>query len=388
MGLVTKEVEINISGSTQKYYENLGYEIPRRKKNGRMSVQRNAKIIIKTEDLSEKSNIHVDVECDGCKKILNLKYLVYIKYRHGVSYYCHSCSPKIFNSGENNPSWNPNKTDEEREHGRKIPEYNIFIRKVLKRDKYTCQCCGQEHGDLEVHHLDGYDWYIEGRTDETNGICLCSTCHKAFHSKFGYGGNTKKQYEEWIGYAIGELERYNGILLTTKQVYDYERDEFFDSAKTYAKTFNVGVSEVRRCCNHDIRTKKRKDKNGIVKIEQYRINTVKGHHLFWLDEYVQMSEEEIFEFIENSSSKLCRKNICITTGEIFKTLKQSSDKYDISMSAICQCCNNEKNSAGKLPDGTPLKWMYYEDFLKLPVEEQNKILSRNQEPSTDGSFIM
>ena len=48
----------------------------------------------------------------------------------------------------------------------------------------------------------------------------------------------------------------------------------------------------------------------------------------------------------------------------------------------------KQNYAGKLSDGTPLKWMYYEDFLKLPQEEQNEILSRNQESSSDGSFIM
>lgn len=42
---------------------------------------------------------------------------------------------------------------------------------------------------------------------------------------------------------------------------------------------------------------------------------------------------------------------------------------------------------GKLPDGTPLKWMYYEDFLKLPQEEQNEILEKNKDSSNDGSFI-
>ena len=51
-------------------------------------------------------------------------------------------------------------------------------------------------------------------------------------------------------------------------------------------------------------------------------------------------------------------------------------------------CNKNMEYAGKLSDGTKLKWMFYEDFLKLPIEEQNEILSRNQESSNDGSFIM
>ena len=42
---------------------------------------------------------------------------------------------------------------------------------------------------------------------------------------------------------------------------------------------------------------------------------------------------------------------------------------------------------GKLSDGTPLQWTYYEDFLKLPIEEQNEILSRNKGSSNDGSFL-
>ena len=81
--------------------------------------------------------------------------------------------------------------------------------------------------------------------------------------------------------------------------------------------------------------------------------------------------------------------ICITTGELFQMIKDGGEKYNIkNPSNISECCTSKKKSAGKLSDGTPLKWMFYDDFLKLPIEEQNKILSRNQESSNDGSFIM
>ena len=70
-------------------------------------------------------------------------------------------------------------------------------------------------------------------------------------------------------------------------------------------------------------------------------------------------------------------------------LKDGGEKYNIkNPSNISECCRGKKLSAGKLPDGTPLQWIFYDDFLKLPIEEQNKILSRNQESSNDGSFIM
>ena len=63
MGLITKEVEVCVCSNKQKYYESLGYNIPREKNNnGRMRVPRGSKIKVKVEHLSEKSGIRVNVE--------------------------------------------------------------------------------------------------------------------------------------------------------------------------------------------------------------------------------------------------------------------------------------------------------------------------------------
>ena len=113
---------------------------------------------------------------------------------------------------QNNNNWNADKTDEERENGRKYLEYTYFIKRVLARDKYTCQCCGNKGQNLEVHHLDGYEWCKEKRTDDTNGITLCHNCHKNFHSIYGNGGNTKEQFDEWFG-SIIKLLKYNEFQL-------------------------------------------------------------------------------------------------------------------------------------------------------------------------------
>ena len=57
--------------------------------------------------------------------------------------------------------------------------------------------------------------------------------------------------------------------------------------------------------------------------------------------------------------------------------------------SISSCCKGKLKSSGKLPDNTKLVWMYYENFLKLPIEEQNKILNRNKDLSNNGkSFII
>ena len=64
--------------------------------------------------------------------------------------------------------------------GEMYDNYNIR-QYVLKRDNYTCQCCGK-HGDgvkLHVHHLETRK---TGGNAPSNLITLCEDCHKAIHA--------------------------------------------------------------------------------------------------------------------------------------------------------------------------------------------------------------
>lgn len=100
--------------------------------------------------------------------------------------------------GKNNPNYNSNLTNEEREQGRNIDGYTEWRDEVKRLANFTCDICGDNRGgNLVSHHLDGYDWCKERRMDVTNGVCLCECCHKEFHHIHGYGDNTKEQYEQF-----------------------------------------------------------------------------------------------------------------------------------------------------------------------------------------------
>ena len=274
--LIIKEVEVVLNSNNIKYYEDLGYKIPRQKnKWGRIGTPKGTKITVKVGDLPKQSNIKIKVQCDECDKKYMLPYYAYNKHNHNGKTYCNKCSNTIFISGENNGRWNSNLSYEERQTCRKHPKYTEFIKKVLIRDNYTCQCCGKKKeisGRLIVHHLDGHDWCEDKRTDETNGVTLCEECHKNFHSIYGYGGNTKEQFEKWIGHAVSELEKYNGELPTTRKVYCIEEDKIYDSAMTLAKEWGIkNNGYIYNVCNHK---------------KSYK--TVKGKHLLWLDEYLKI----------------------------------------------------------------------------------------------------
>lgn len=322
MGLISNFVYVNLTNKNKKYYKNKGYLFSNKEKT----------IKVKVEDLPNGSHAKVSVKCDNCNEILSIEWRVFVSHVHNNIYYCghnkNNCCNKILLKGELNgfygkkhteeskknmsknnwskkhkgelsPNWNPKITEEERFLKRSInPKYTEFIKKVLARDNYTCRCCGQFQGDIETHHLDGYDWCKEKRTDETNGITLCKTCHKNFHSIYGYGGNTKEQFEEWLGQAV-ELVKYEGELPTTKKIYCIEEDKIYDSADEICEEWDYKYSSnIYDVCNHKIKNRKSNDK-----IIAYECKTVKGKHLLWYDEYITMSKEEVENFLKTNPSK-------------------------------------------------------------------------------------
>lgn len=56
--------------------------------------------------------------------------------------------------------------------------YDHFRESVLRRDGYRCQMpgCDSRHR-LEVHHIEKYAKNAHQRTDVSNGITLCRSCH-------------------------------------------------------------------------------------------------------------------------------------------------------------------------------------------------------------------
>lgn len=76
--------------------------------------------------------------------------------------------------------------------------YAIWRKSVFERDNYTCCNCGKRGDILNAHHLNGYNWFEDGRLDINNGVTLCKKCHDNFHKIYGKGNNTEKQFIEFI----------------------------------------------------------------------------------------------------------------------------------------------------------------------------------------------
>ena len=140
------------------------------------------------------TNHPLKVKCDKGHIITTLTFHNFIK---GIG--CKYCWNN-YNRGKNNARWNINLSDEERLQERDIQENTYWIKKVLKRDKHNCQCCGEKGNghNLNVHHLEGYHWCKELRFEVSNGITLCKTCHKSFHKDFSNAWNTSEQFYQFL----------------------------------------------------------------------------------------------------------------------------------------------------------------------------------------------
>jgi 5-methylcytosine-specific restriction endonuclease McrA len=72
--------------------------------------------------------------------------------------------------------------------GRKTPRkkhslwrYKNWTKKILSRDNFTCQDCGQHGGNLQAHHIKSWSEFPKMRYWLSNGITYCPKCHWKRH---------------------------------------------------------------------------------------------------------------------------------------------------------------------------------------------------------------
>jgi 5-methylcytosine-specific restriction endonuclease McrA len=81
---------------------------------------------------------------------------------------------------------------------------------VKGRDGNRCQVCGvgKMPRNIHAHHIESWSDNPHLRTELSNGVSLCKKCHMRFHDRYGRGGNTRAQYNEFVEqYKTGVVKK-------------------------------------------------------------------------------------------------------------------------------------------------------------------------------------
>ena len=152
---------------------------------------KNGDVLVTPDNLYQGSSRHVNYICVACGKQHSV-----IPYSYKYGGY-RTCNANRFKSGEEHPNYKPELTEEYRTRRRMRKEDKEWTQQVLCRDEYTCKKCLSKGATLHAHHIFPYSSFPDKRTEMSNGITLCHSCHFGFHQEFGKSGEQPRLGSDW-----------------------------------------------------------------------------------------------------------------------------------------------------------------------------------------------
>ena len=128
-----------------------------------------------------------------------------------------SCGCLHRRKGADHPAWDASITSDERAiraqrwRTQQIVTWRLA---VFMRDGRRCVKCAAGACALNAHHLDGFDWCIDGRYDVDNGTTLCVPCHREYHARFGYRNTRSADFVRFLQDVAPPLGRVSPGLFT------------------------------------------------------------------------------------------------------------------------------------------------------------------------------
>lgn len=119
---------------------------------------------------------------------------------------------------------------------------------------------------------------------------------------------------------------------------------------------------------HHSKETKEKISNSNIGKTPWNKGIVGGTSSFKGKKHTEENKKKLSEYAKlrtGYNATTARSVVCVTTGEVFPSATYASIKYNCCQSNITYCCMGKRHYACKLEDGTKLKWIYYDEFVKL-----------------------
>ena len=134
--------------------------------------------------------------------------------------------------------------------------------------------------------------------------------------------------------------------------------EHFESMHLVFIKYGINNTEIVKNCN---------------RTAQYA-GCINGVYLKWVwaDDFKKLSEDDIQEILNQeirfTNSK---KVICLNNLQVFGSAEKAASYYGLRTSTgISKCCLGIRKCSGKNELNESLRWMYYDDYKKLPSKQK------------------
>ena len=207
-------------------------------------------------------------------------------------------------------------------------------------------------GNVEVYGI------IYKITNKINGKCYIGQTVNGFKKRYDYKGEGIERVYNYHMSFKKYGEKYNDYIIKSVDKYGFDAFEVIE-------IYDVAFSKVEL----DL---KEKHYISIYKCTDRRYgynNTEGGSNGRPTEEVKEKYRQAKLGKNKGKENNKSRKVICVTTNKIFDCISDASIFYNCSRHGICDCCKGINKRAGKLKDGTPLVWRYYEDYLNMSEKE-------------------
>ena len=96
-------------------------------------------------------------------------------------------------------------------------------------------------------------------------------------------------------------------------------------------------------------------------------------------EYDLLSTDEITNLLNKTSdlsSPTCKRVVLVNTGEIFNSIREVSNLFNLHRSNVSSCCNGRLKSTGCDQYGNKYIWMFEEEYNKLNDKQVSQIINK------------
>lgn len=132
-----------------------------------------------------------------------------------------------------------------------------------------------------------------------------------------------------------------------------------------SKDNNISLAHIYNCVNGYRDYAGKRDNNGLVWKKK--------------KEYDLLSEDEITRLLDKTSdisSPNRKRVVLVNTGEIFNSIKEVSDIFNLHRSNVSSCCNGRLKSTGHNQYGDKYIWMFEEEYNKLDDKQVSQIINK------------